>query len=125
MPSRSSSRQLPSRRLFHRSTAALAVLALVGAVDLPWMAFAANVVEIVQKKRAFAVREITIPRGSTVRFTNADEFPHQIQTEGPGLEIDSPLQGPGETLDVAFPNAGTFEVTCGVHPRMRMSVHVQ
>ena len=41
------------------------------------------------------------------------------------MEKDSPLQPAGAVLLMPFPTAGTFEVTCGVHPRMRMSVIVK
>ena len=107
-----------------KTTAALALVATIGANHLTWATVASQVVEIVQKGRAFAVREVEIARGSTLRFINADDFPHQIQTKGPGVDVDSGLQAPDETLDIAFPAAGIFEVRCGVHPRMRMSVRV-
>ena len=109
----------------HKVTAALTLVATIGAIHVPWAAVASQVVEVLQKGRAFAVREIEIARGSSVRFINADDFPHQIQTKGPGVDVDSGLQAPGETLDIAFPAAGAFEVRCGVHPRMRMSVRVE
>lgn len=104
---------------------ALALVATVGAFDLPWPALASHVIEVAQKGRAFAVREVEIARGDVLRFTNADEFPHQIQAKGPGVDVDSGLQAPGETLDIAFPATGTVELRCGMHPRMRMSVRVR
>ena len=81
-------------------------------------------VDVVQRRRAFDVPAVTIARGGNVRFVNADGFPHQIHVEGPSLASDSPLQSPGETMVVAFPAEGTFEVTCGIHPRMSMTVNV-
>ena len=64
-------------------------------------------------------------RGETVRFTNEDDFPHQIAVRGAGYEFASDLQAPGEVVEVAPPSAGAFEVRCGVHPRMRMTIHVR
>ena len=104
------------------SLVGLAALSLGG---MAGAALTADVVDVVQKRRAFDVPEVTIARGGSVRFVNADGFPHQIHVEGPGLDSDSPLQGPGEALVVAFPAEGTFEVTCGIHPRMSMTVNVK
>lgn len=100
--------------------------ALAGVVIGPsLLAGAAGLVTVSQKGRAFAVRELRIDRGDTVRFTNDDDFPHQIHASGPGLSLDSDLQAPGESLPVPFPAAGVFEIRCGVHPKMRLTVTVQ
>lgn len=40
------------------------------------------------------------------------------------LVVDSDLQEQGQDVDVAFPTPGLFEVRCGVHPRMHMTVNV-
>ena len=108
-----------------KTGAALALAAVLGAAQLPWAALASQAAEVVQKGRAFAVRDIEIARGGVVRFLNEDEFPHQINVKGPGVSVDSGLQDPGQSLEVAFPSPGTFDVRCGVHPRMRMSVRVE
>lgn len=104
--------------------AALVLWVALGAMHFPWTALAAGMVEVAQKGRAFAVREVEVARGGMLRFTNEDDFPHQIHVKGPGMDVDSPLQNFGEAINVAFPTAGTFDVRCGVHPRMRMSVRV-
>ena len=86
---------------------------------------AAAVATVTQRNRAFSVREIALDRGGTLRFTNEDEFPHQIYARGPGISLDSGLQEPGESFDVMFPTAGTAQVRCGVHPRMLLTVQVR
>ena len=86
---------------------------------------AAHVVAVAQKGRAFAVREVQVERGGVVRFTNEDDFPHQIAVRGAGYEFESDLQAPGGVVEVTPPSAGAFEVRCGVHPRMRMTIHVR
>lgn len=99
--------------------AAFAATAAAGAA-----AEVARVVAVAQKGRAFAEREVHVERGGTVRFTNGDDFPHQVAVAGPGMAFDSDLQGPGEPIVVVFPKSGTFAVRCGIHPKMRMLVHV-
>jgi plastocyanin len=31
---------------------------------------------------------------------------------------------PGSKVDITFPAAGDFNVLCGIHPKMKLSVHV-
>ena len=76
---------------------------------------------IVQKGRRFNPGEITIARGATLTFTNDDEFIHQIYATG---LFDSDERIPGQTLVENFPGAGTFEVRCHIHPKMKLIVHV-
>jgi plastocyanin len=88
-------------------------------------AFAAAVHQIAQKGRMFSVSEITIPAGDSLRFTNEDEFLHQIYVDSPNLPFDSDEQRPGETIEVRFPRPGTFPVRCHIHPKMLLTVHVR
>ena len=77
---------------------------------------------ISQKGRAFRPGEVTISRGDTLTFTNADSFIHQIYVNG---MFDSEEKGPGEVINESFPRAGTFQVRCHIHPTMRLIVHVK
>ena len=94
-------------------------------ISISIAAKAVHTIDVQQQNRAFSLREVTIQRGDTVTFINSDKFPHQVHVSGPDLDVDSSLQAPEERTSVAFPAAGTFEVTCGVHPRMQMSVVVK
>jgi plastocyanin len=86
---------------------------------------AAAVHRIVQKGRAFALNDITIPRGDTVLFTNDDEFLHQIYVDSKNMSFDSPEQAPGQTIEVNFPRSGIFPVRCHIHPKMLLTVRVE
>ena len=77
---------------------------------------------ISQKGRAFRPGEVTISRGDTLTFTNADSFIHQIYVNG---MFDSEEKGPGEVINESFPRTGTFQVRCHIHPTMRLIVHVK
>ena len=77
---------------------------------------------VTQKSRAFRPAEVTINRGETLTFTNDDSYIHQIYVDG---LFDSEEKAPGENLNETFPNAGTFQVRCHIHPTMRMTVHVK
>jgi plastocyanin len=90
---------------------------------LPGMAMAADSAHTVsQKGRAFRPSEMTINRGESLTFTNEDSFIHQIYIDG---LFDSEEKAPGENLNETFPQAGTFQVRCHIHPTMRMTLRVK
>jgi plastocyanin len=88
-------------------------------------AFAATVHTVSQKGRNFALREIVIAAGDSIRFTNEDEFLHQIYVDSKDIFFDSDEQRPGQAIDVKFPQTGVFAVRCHIHPKMLLSVHVE
>jgi plastocyanin len=98
------------------------LLAGTGAVltSAAWAADAAHTV--VQRDRTFHPAEVTINKGESLTFTNQDEFIHQIFVVG---LFDSEEKNPGENLTESFPESGTFEVHCHIHPKMRLIVHVR
>ncbi len=102
-------------------------VALLTAVTLfpPLVAVAAAPVMVTQLKRAFSIRELRVQRGDVVRFTNADEFLHQIYIDSKTFKFSSKEQSPGEIVDITFPASGTFEVRCEIHPKMLLNVTVQ
>ena len=81
-------------------------------------------VVVSQKDRAFAPKQLRIHRGDTVRFTNDDDFDHQIYVQSPGFSFESDETAPGRQVELRFPAAGDFEVHCHIHPKMRLNVHV-
>jgi plastocyanin len=87
--------------------------------------FAAVVYHVAQRNRAFSLSEITIGRGSSIAFSNEDEFIHQIYVDSTQMDFDSREQYPGETITVRFPETGTFPVRCHIHPKMLLLVHVK
>jgi plastocyanin len=80
---------------------------------------------IVQKGREFHPGEVTINRGESLTFTNNDDFIHQIYVMSDNFSFDTDEKAPGEDLTETFTKAGTFEVQCHIHPRMKLIVHVK
>jgi plastocyanin len=80
---------------------------------------------IVQQGRAFHPAEVSIDRGDTLTFRNQDDFLHQIYVKSGPMAFDSDEQPPGENVTVTFSTAGTFEVRCHIHPKMRLIVRVK
>ncbi len=91
----------------------------------PVASFADDAHIIVQQGRAFRPGEITINKGDALTFTNDDEFIHQIYVGGGGFSFDSDERAPGQNITQSFTQAGTFEVRCHIHPKMKLVVHVR
>ena len=77
---------------------------------------------VAQSGRAFHPAEVTIGRGESLTFTNNDQYIHQIYAKD---LFDSEEKAPGENLTENFPQSGTFEVRCHIHPKMKLTVHVK
>jgi cytochrome c peroxidase len=78
-----------------------------------------------QRNLKFSVRELKIPKGDSVEFTNSDDTSHNITISGQGLSFNSGLQAPGQPFRVPLVKTGAYKVTCGIHPNMRMTVIVE
>ncbi len=86
-------------------------------------AFAADAAHtITQSGRMFRPGEVTINRGESLTFTNHDQFIHQVYVRG---LFDSDEKSPGEDITETFTQAGTFQVQCHIHPKMKLVVHVK
>ena len=111
-----------SHRTGPRGLGAMVVLAVLTASST---GSGGHVVTVVQRDRAFSVPEVAIERGDTIRFTNEDGFLHQLFTHAPDFSFDSDEQKPGADVEIAFPVPGSFQVLCGIHPKMRLQVDVR
>jgi plastocyanin len=72
----------------------------------------------------FAPADIAVATGSTVTWTNHDNFTHSVQfLDGPGGEPK--VIKPGESTTFTFQTAGTVHYQCSFHPQqMKGSVTV-
>jgi plastocyanin len=77
----------------------------------------------------FSEDTLTVAAGTAVTFTNEDSVAHTVTngTDGApadGAAFDEDLAG-GASVDITFDEAGTFPVTCKIHPSMNMTVTVE
>ena len=114
-----------SVRLSNTHLAAATGLALAAGVALAGVAWAAGVIAVDQKNLKFSVRELRIAKGDSVEFMNSDDTSHNITITGEGLTLNSGLQAPGRPFKAPFVKTGSYKVTCGIHPNMRMTVIVE
>jgi plastocyanin len=72
---------------------------------------------------------ITVAAGTTVTFVNEDSVGHTVTNGQDGepaadAAFDEPVAA-GESVEIPFDEAGTFDVTCTIHPSMNMTVTVE
>jgi plastocyanin len=65
---------------------------------------------------AFSPANLTVPKGTTVTWTNKDSAPHTVTDDGGAFS--SATLGDGDTFSLRFTSAGTFAYHCAVHPSM-------
>lgn len=81
---------------------------------------------ITQKGRAFHPLTIAINRNEILQFFNDDgDLLHHAYVENYAFSFDSGDQLPGTRTNVAFSVPGTFNVLCGIHPKMLLVVTVK
>ena len=67
-----------------------------------------------------------IKRGDVVSIVNDDEdLSHHAYVRSDLFKFDSGDQEPGHDVDIPFTVVGTFNILCGIHPKMRLVVTVQ
>ena len=97
----------------------------IAASTVSFVAYGAATTHIVdQSKLQFSVSELRIKKGDTVKFMNSDRPAHNILVTDGTKVLSSGLQQPGEPFEVPFTREGTFPVTCGIHPKMHMTIEV-
>jgi plastocyanin len=75
------------------------------------------------KSFAFSPKSITIPVGSTIKFTNFDTAEHTV-TDKKG-SFDSGLFGKGKSFTMKFTKAGEFDIYCIPHEFMVLKIVVK
>ena len=79
-----------------------------------------------QKGREFHPGDLTVTRGETITIVNDDaDLRHHAYIDSDKFKFDSGDQEPGSKTNITFPVAGTFDVLCAIHPKMKLTVHVQ
>jgi plastocyanin len=90
------------------------------------MALAGMGVAVSQRGRMFDPGEVTLRAGEALKIVNNDgDLLHHAYVEAPGFKFDSGEQEPGQSVSIRFPEAGAYEVLCGIHPKMRLKVTVK
>jgi len=101
-----------------------AAAGLIGAGTLAGSA--ASTYMVSQKGREFQPGNLTIKRGEVITIVNDDaDLRHHAYIDSDKFKFDSGDQEPGSKTNITFSVAGTFDVLCAIHPKMKLTVHVQ
>ena len=73
---------------------------------------------------AYNPATITVPKGTTVVWTQKDSVSHSV-TIASGSGFDSGLLSQGQTFSHTFNEAGTFDYGCSIHPSMSGKIIVK
>jgi plastocyanin len=104
---------------------ALPLVALIAIGTIVWAAVSAPRVQVSQRGRDFQPKQIVVQRGETVQIVNDDaDLLHHAYISSDLFNYDSGDMEPGSKVNVIFPVAGDFNVLCGIHPKMKLSVKV-
>jgi plastocyanin len=80
---------------------------------------------VIQKARQFGFQAVTLRAGGSIVLSNEEATAvHHAYIEADGIRRDFGDQAPGTRTTMLFPQRGDFLVLCGVHPKMKLSVHV-
>jgi plastocyanin len=113
------------RRLREAAVVGLAVVSLGLLGGLAFADLGPEHFKVSQRGRTFLPGELIIKRGDVVEIVNDDgDLLHHAYVESNRFNFDSGDQEPGSKVDVAFTASGNFTVLCGIHPKMKLLVHV-
>jgi plastocyanin len=112
------------RRLGARLAIAISFALLLSIDSVAWTEQPPYV--ITQKHIMFSPQALTLNRGDTVQFFNDEvDLLHHAYVETDAFRFDAGDQKPGTRTNIVFSVPGTFNVLCGIHPRMKLLVTVR
>ena len=85
---------------------------------------AAEPATVSQKGLSFTPAELSIAKGQSVEFVNDDTTAHNIMVTGDGVSFNGGLQPAGGHVKYTFTKSGTYAVSCGIHPKMKLAITV-
>lgn len=71
----------------------------------------------------FAPNPVTVPAGTTIRWTNRDDIPHNVVAEDKSFK--SKVMDTDESFTYTFSKPGTYTYFCSIHPKMTGKIVVQ
>jgi cytochrome c peroxidase len=104
---------------------ASSLLFLAGAGGVGFALGAGAEAIVSQKDRAFSPNAVELALSDTLIIHNDDQFVHDVLVNSPNFSFDSGEQGIGQNVQIKFPAAGHYRVTCAIHPKMRLEVEVK
>lgn len=76
------------------------------------------------KNYMYGPASLTVPVGTTVKFTNQDSTPHTATSKEPGGFESGPIDT-GKSATIKLEKAGTYAYYCVFHPFMKGTIKVE
>jgi cytochrome c peroxidase len=89
------------------------------------LAPAEQVRTVTQSEKNFHPTHVALKAGERLWLLNNDTRTHNVRVFDDALDFDSGAQEPGETVEIAFPEPGSYLLFCGIHPKMELTVDVE
>jgi cytochrome c peroxidase len=86
---------------------------------------AADTTVVSQAAKTFTPDRVRLKAGQSLTVLNDDTRTHNVRIFNPKLDFNSGAQEPKESVTIPFPEPGTYEAFCGIHPSMRLTVEVK
>jgi plastocyanin len=110
------------------STIGMFALATAAGLGIGGVSAAMNEPSLIvsQKGRQFHPGALSLMQGQTITIVNDDaDLLHHAYVESDTFNFDSGDQEPGNRTPIVFTTKGDFKVQCGIHPKMKLVVHVE
>jgi plastocyanin len=72
----------------------------------------------------FGPEQVTVAAGAPVNWVNTDASPHQVTIRGDKPQRTAVLLK-GQSAQLSFAQAGSYEYICGLHPNMKGKIEVK
>ena len=114
------------RRAFARRCLLAGLLVIELLVGVEAARSTAGDVTISQRDKQFQPGSAAVEVGQPLVIVNDDGGTvHHAYVESDSFNFDSGDQNPGTKTRIVFPAKGDFQVLCGIHPKMKLDVHVR
>lgn len=81
---------------------------------------------VLQKAGRYLPTDLYLRRGDTIALRNGDaRLTHHAFIEADRFSFDAGTQEPGTETRLTLAEPGDFVIQCGIHPKMKLTLHVE
>ena len=109
-----------------RSSKFKSTLLLTSLLATPYLGTAtASEHVITQEGKQFSEVFLKVENNDIIRFINHDSVKHQIRFSHKGRDHELDELRPGKTQEIAVNQSGLFDISCGIHADMKLTIFVR
>jgi plastocyanin len=107
----------------HAAAAAMLLGPIAGALIAYGALAAPDTDQVVIDNFTFGPQDLTVAVGTTVKWVNHDDIPHNVTDKGKAFR--SKALDTDDSFSFTFASAGTYDYFCGLHPHMQGKIIVK